>query len=53
MNSLARGLRWVVKKRQEDLDDEVDNFIDFEQGLDWTFGMVRHEVKRQTTERLT
>jgi hypothetical protein len=39
--------------RQEDLGDQAENFIDFEQGLDWTFGMVRHEVKRQTAERPT
>jgi hypothetical protein len=53
MNSLPGGLRRVVEKRQEDLDDEIENFIDFEQGFDWTFGMVGHEVKRQTVERMT
>jgi hypothetical protein len=26
--------------RQEDLGDQAKNFIDFEQGLDWTLGMV-------------
>jgi hypothetical protein len=25
-------------KIQEDLDDQAKNFIDFEQGLDWTLG---------------
>jgi hypothetical protein len=53
MNSLPGGLRRVVEKRQEDLDDETKNFIDFEQGFDWNFWMVRHEVKRQTIERMT
>jgi hypothetical protein len=53
MTSLPRGLRRLVGKRQEDLDDQAENFIDFEQGLDWTFGMVGHEVKRQTAERPT
>jgi hypothetical protein len=24
--------------------------MDFEQRLDWAFGMVKHEVKRQTAE---
>jgi hypothetical protein len=38
---------------QEDLGDQADNFIDLEQGLDWTLGMVGHEVKRQTVERPT
>jgi hypothetical protein len=28
----------------------VENFIDFEQGLDWNFGVARHEDKRQTAE---
>jgi hypothetical protein len=39
--------------KQEDLGDQAKNFIDFEQGLDWTLGMVGHEVKRQTAERPT
>jgi hypothetical protein len=28
----------------------VENFIDFEKGLDWTFGVAGHEDKRQTVE---
>jgi hypothetical protein len=28
----------------------AENFIDFEQGLDWSFGVARHEDKRQTAE---
>jgi hypothetical protein len=28
----------------------VENFIDFEQGLDWYFAVARHEDKRQTIE---
>jgi hypothetical protein len=39
--------------RKEDLDDQADNFIDFEQGLDWSFGVVGHENKRQTEEGST
>jgi hypothetical protein len=39
--------------KQEDLSDQADNFSDFKQGLDWTFGMVGHGGKRQTTKRST
>jgi hypothetical protein len=39
--------------RQEDLGDQVDNFSDFKQRLDWTFGMVGHKVKRQFAEGST
>jgi hypothetical protein len=53
MISLPGGLCWLIEKRQEDLDDQAGKFIDFEQGLDWTFGMARHEVKIQNEERLT
>jgi hypothetical protein len=35
------------------LDDQTEGFIDFEQGLDWTFRMVGHEGKRQITEGST
>jgi hypothetical protein len=38
MTSLPRGLRKLIRKRQEDLDDQAENFIDFEQGLDWILG---------------
>jgi hypothetical protein len=27
-------------KRQEDLDDEAEKFVDFESGIYWTFGTV-------------
>jgi hypothetical protein len=37
----------------KDLDDKVHNFIDFEQGIDWYFGVVGHGDKRQTVEGLT
>jgi hypothetical protein len=53
MTSLHRGLRRLIEKRQEDLDGQVENFVDFESGLNWTFGWLGHEVKRQTVERLT
>ena len=38
MTSLPRGLRRLIGKIQEDLNDQVENFIDFEQGLDWILG---------------
>ena len=50
MTSLPRGLRRLVGHGLKDLDDQTGGFIDFEQRLDWNFGMVRHEGKRQTTE---
>ena len=50
MTSLPRGLRQLVGNRQEDLDDQDEGFIDFEQRLDWDFRMVGYEVKRQTVE---
>ena len=30
----------------QDLDYQTEGFIDFEQRLDWTFRMARHEGKR-------
>ena len=39
MSSLPKGLLRLVRNIQEDLDDQVENFIDFESGLDWTLGM--------------
>jgi hypothetical protein len=53
MNSLPRGLRWLVRNGLEDLDDQAEGFIDFEQILDWTFGMAGYEGKRQTAEGMT
>ena len=38
---------------QRIFDDQTEGFIDFEQRLDWTFGMVGHEGKRQTAEGST
>jgi hypothetical protein len=52
-NSLPRGLRRLVGHGLENLDDQTEGFIDFEQRLDWTFGMVEHEGKRQTAEGMT
>jgi hypothetical protein len=34
----------------EDLDDQAEGFIDFEQRHDCAYGMVGHEGKRQTAE---
>jgi hypothetical protein len=53
MTSLPRGLQQLVGNTQEDLNDHAYNFIDFKQGLDRAFGMVKHEVKRKTIERTT
>ena len=50
MNALPRGLQWLIGNILEDLDDQAEGFIDFEQRLDWTFGMVGHEGKRQIIE---
>jgi hypothetical protein len=50
MDSLPRGLRRLIRNKQEDLGDQVEKFIDFEKGLHWTFGVVGHEDKRQTVE---
>jgi hypothetical protein len=47
MTSLPRGLRRLFEYGLEDLDDQTKGFIDFKQRLDWTFGMVGHEGKRQ------
>jgi hypothetical protein len=40
MTSLPRGLRRLVGHGLENLDDQTEGFIDFEQRLDWTFRMV-------------
>ena len=48
--SLPRGLRQLVDHRLENLDDQTEDFIDFEQGLDWTFRMAKYEGKRQNAE---
>jgi hypothetical protein len=53
VTSLLRGLCWLVKYGLEDLDDQTEGFIDFKQRLDWNFGMVGHEGKRQTAKGLT
>jgi hypothetical protein len=43
----------LVRNKQEDLDDQAENFIDFEQRLDGTFEVAGHEDKRQTAEGST
>jgi hypothetical protein len=50
MTSLPRGLRQLVRNILEDFDDQVEGFMDFEQRLDWAFGMTVHEDKRQYAE---
>jgi hypothetical protein len=50
MTSLPRGIRWLVGHGLENLDDQTEGFIDFEQRLDWMFRIVRNEGKRQTAE---
>ena len=34
----------------DNLDDQTEGFSDFEQGLDWTFRMVRYADKRHIAE---
>jgi hypothetical protein len=41
------------RNKQKDLSDQAKKFSDFEQGLDWTLGMARHEVRRQIAGRST
>jgi hypothetical protein len=53
MNSLPRGLQRLVGHGLGNLDGQTEGFIDFEQRLDWTLRMVRHEGKRQTVEGST
>ena len=53
MTSIPIGLRWLVGHGLENLDDQTEGIIDFEQRLDWTFGMAEHEGKRQTVEGMT
>jgi hypothetical protein len=53
MTSLTRGLQHPIGHGLENLDYQTEGFIDFEQRLDWTFGMARHEGKRQTAKGLT
>ena len=53
MTSPPRGLQHLVGHGLENIDDQVEGFIAFEQRLDWTFRMVEHEGKRQTAKGLT
>jgi len=48
--SLPRGLRRLIDHGLDNLDDQAEGFIDFEQGLDWTFRMAKYEGKRQNAE---
>jgi hypothetical protein len=50
MTSLTRGLRGLISHGLENLDDQTEGFIDFEQILDWMFRMIGHEGKRQTAK---
>ena len=47
MTALPRGIRRLIG---HGLDDQIEGFIDFEQGLDWTFMMAKYEGKRQIAE---
>ena len=53
MTALPKGLRWFVSHGLDNLDDQTESFIDFEQGLVWTFRMVGYEGKKQTAEGST
>jgi hypothetical protein len=39
-NSLPIGLQQIVRKIHEDLDDQEENFVNFESGFDSNIGMV-------------
>jgi hypothetical protein len=53
MTLLPRGLQRPVGHGLDYLHDQTEGFIDSEQGLDWTFRMVRYEGKRKTIEGQT
>jgi hypothetical protein len=53
MTSLPRGIRQLVSRGLDNLDDQTEGFSDFEQGLDWMFRMVGYEDKRHFVEGLT
>ena len=53
MTTLPRGLLRLIDHGLDNLVDQTEGFIDFEQGLDWTFKMVGYEGKRQIIEGLT
>ena len=40
----------VLPCANKDPGDQGEDFIDFEKGIDWTFGVTGHEDKRQTAE---
>jgi hypothetical protein len=50
MTTLPRGLQRLVGHGLDNLDDQTEGFIDFKQGLDWTFRMLGYEGKRQNAE---
>ena len=50
MTALPRGLRRLVDHGLENLDDQIEGFIDFEQRLDWTFRMDGYADKRHIVE---
>jgi hypothetical protein len=50
MTTLPRGLRWIVGHGLDNLDDQTEGFIDFEQGLDRMFRMVGYVDKRHFAE---
>jgi hypothetical protein len=50
MTTLLGGLRRLVGHGLENLDDQTEGFIDFEQRLDCLFRMAGYEGKRQIAE---
>jgi hypothetical protein len=50
MTALPRGLRHLIGYGLDNLDDRIEGFSDFEQGLDWTFRMVGYADKRHIAE---
>ena len=50
MTALPRVLQRLVGYGLDNLDDQTEGFIDFEQRLDWTFRMAGYVDKRHIAE---
>ena len=53
MTALPRGLQRLIGHGLDNIDDHIEGFSDFEQGLDWMFRMAGYEDKRHIAEGLT
>ena len=48
--TLPKGLRWLVGRGLDNLDDQTEGFSDFEQGLHWMVRMAGYKDKRHIAE---